>query len=98
MTANGSFSNTAKTVVDSGKSLVDGGKVICDAKEMVMTELLNVAYEEAPDEAKKILDKFRSGEKLNECDYFQIYTSLDKKHLRNWALDESCNMLVCSGT
>lgn len=97
MVANGTFSNTAKTAIDSGKSLIDGGKMICEAKEMVITELLNVAYDEASEEAKKILDKFRSGEKLSECDYFQLYNSLNKKHLRNWVLDESCNALICSG-
>lgn len=94
---NGTFSNTAETVIDSGAVVIDSGKTICEAKDMVMTELLGVAYDKASEEAKKILDKFRSGEKLTECDYLQLYNSLNKKHVKNWVLDESCNALLCSG-
>jgi len=57
----------------------------------------NAKFGEGPEQAKKILDKFKAGEKLTECDYFQLYNSLEKKHVRNWVFDESCNALVCSG-
>ena len=64
---------------------------------MIIMELLDVAYDEASEQAKNILDRFKSGEKLTECDYLQLYNSLDKKHVKNWTFDVSCNALVCSG-
>lgn len=92
----GTFWSTAENVVDSGVAVINAGKTMCEAKEMVMTELLDVAYDEAPEQAKKILDRFKSGEKLTECDYLQLYNSLDKKHVKNWTFDAACNVLVCS--
>jgi len=93
----GSFSTTAKTVVDSGEAVIEAGKTICEAKDIVMEELLDIAYDEAPEEAKKILDRFGSGEELTGCDYYKLYNTLNKKHIKNWIMDESCNALVCSG-
>ncbi len=95
--ANGTFWSTTETVVDSGVAVIKAGKTLCESKDVVMQELLKTAYDEAPENAKKILDKFRTGEKLTDCDYFQLYNSLKKDRLKNWALDESCNALVCSG-
>lgn len=94
---NGTFSNTVETVIDSGSAIIDAGKTMCEVKDTVMTELLNVAYDNSSEQAKKILDKFRAGEKLTECDYLQLYNSLDKKHVKNWTFDAACNALVCSG-
>lgn len=95
--ANGTFWNTAETIVEAGDTVIESGKTLCEAKDMVMEELLEIAYDDAPEQAKKILDKFKAGEELTECDYFQLYNTLNKKHVRNWLLDESCNALVCSG-
>jgi len=97
MIANGTFSTTAKSVVDSEQSVIEAGKTMCKVKDIVLRELLDVVYDEAPEQAKKILDKFKTGEKLTECDYLELYNSLEKKYVKNWTFDAACNALVCSG-
>lgn len=95
--ANGTLGSTTETIVNAGDTVIESGKTLCEAKDMVMEELLETAYDDAPEQAKKILDRFKAGKELTECDYFQLYNTLNKKHIRNWLLDESCNALVCSG-
>ena len=95
--ANGKLSITSKTEFEPTDTMIETGKTICVAKDLVMEEILKIAYEEAPIEAKEILDKFRAGEELSECDYFQLYKLLNKRNIKSWVLDESCNVLVCSG-
>jgi len=94
--SNGNFLNKAETA-EPGETMIEAGKTVCAAKDIVMEEILEIAYEQVPEEGKVIFDKFKEGEELTECDYFQLYKILNKKNIKSWILDESCNVLVCSG-
>ena len=94
---NGIFWSTAENVADSGVAVIDAGKTMCEVKDTVLTELLDIAYDDVSEQAKKILDKFKSGEELTECDYLELYNSLDHRHVKNWTFDAACNAIVCSG-
>ena len=94
--SNGTFLNKVRTA-EPGETMIEAGKTVCAAKDIVMEELFDVAYEQVPEEGKIIFDKFRAGEDLTECDYFQLYKILNKKNIKSWILDESCTVLVCSG-
>ena len=95
--SNGTFFKTVDTVVDAGKDTVQAGVTLCGANDIVMKELLETSYDLAPANAKKILDKYKDGKQLTQCDYAQLYTSLKEKKIRNWAFDEACNALACTG-
>ena len=95
--ANGKLPIATKSELGPTETVIETGKTICVAKDLVMEELLKMAYEEVPMEAKEILDKFKEGEELSECDYIQLYKLLNKKNIKSWVLDESCSVLVCSG-
>jgi hypothetical protein len=94
--SNGAFLNKAKSA-DLGDTIIEAGKTVCVSKDIVMDELIDLAYDRVPEEGKVIFDKFKAGEELTECDYFEIYKILNKKNIKSWILDESCNALVCSG-